>query len=177
MQVATLLEKGRGVPAIGMIISAILATLLILSQVAGPPGFAALYELVVGLSTMAAVIPYAFCALATGLVAAHVAGGGRVPRLGPIGLIAFVFSVFKLYGCGAKPVLFDHARARDFPVKFGSNGVLPNRFPGMEKSAGGAALGQALATGRRDRRKGEGAKAPTAKSGDLTLCFPRHAHS
>jgi arginine:agmatine antiporter len=96
----------RGVPALGIVISAILATLLVLSQVAGPPGFKAFYELIVGLSTMAAVIPYAFCALATGLVAAHVAGGGPVPRLGPIEVIAFIFSVFTLYGCGAKPVLF-----------------------------------------------------------------------
>ena len=71
--------SSRGVPALGIIISAILATLLVSSQVAGPPGFAAFYELVVGLSTMAAVIPYVFCALATGLVAAYVAGGGRLP--------------------------------------------------------------------------------------------------
>jgi hypothetical protein len=55
---------------------------------------------------MAAVIPYAFCALATGLVAAHVAGGGPVPRLGVIEAIAFIFSVFTLYGCGAKAVLY-----------------------------------------------------------------------
>jgi APA family basic amino acid/polyamine antiporter len=96
----------RGVPATGIIISAILATLLVLSQVAGPPGFKSFYDLVVGLSTMAAVIPYAFCALATGLVAAQVAGGGPVPRLGLIEVIAFIFSVFILYGCGAKPVLF-----------------------------------------------------------------------
>jgi arginine:agmatine antiporter len=96
----------QGVPAIGIIISAILATLLVLSQVAGPPGFKTFYDLVVGLSTMAAVVPYAFCALATGLVAAHVAGGGPVPRLGVIEVIAFVFAVFTLYGCGAKPVLF-----------------------------------------------------------------------
>jgi hypothetical protein len=39
-------------------------------------------------------------------VQTSVAGGGTVPRLGPIELIAFVFSVFTLYGCGAKPVLF-----------------------------------------------------------------------
>ena len=62
--------------------------------------------LVVGLSTMAAVVPYAFCALATGLVAAYAAGGGPVPRLGPIEVIAFVFAVFTLYGCGAEPVLY-----------------------------------------------------------------------
>ena len=96
----------NGVPAIGIIISAIFATLLILSQVAGPPGLKTFYDLVVGLSTMAAVIPYAFCALATGLVAANVAGGGPVPRLGPIEVIAFVFAVFTLYGCGAKAVLY-----------------------------------------------------------------------
>ena len=55
---------------------------------------------------MAAIIPYAFCALATGLVAVYVAGGGPVPRLGLIEVIAFLFSVFILYGCGAKPVLY-----------------------------------------------------------------------
>ena len=98
--------SSRGVPAFEIIISAIFATLLVLSQVAGPPGFKSFYDLVVGISTMAAIIPYAFCALATGLVAAYVAGGGPVPRLGVIEVIAFFFSVFILYGCGAKPVLY-----------------------------------------------------------------------
>lgn len=55
---------------------------------------------------MAAVIPYAFCSLATGLVAAHTAGGGPVPRVTPIEIVAFVFAVFTLYGCGAEPVLY-----------------------------------------------------------------------
>jgi basic amino acid/polyamine antiporter, APA family len=96
----------RGVPAIGITISAILATLLVLSQVAGPPGFSSFYTLVVGLSTMAAVVPYAFCALATGLVAVYAAGGGPVPRLTLVEVIAFIFSVFTLYGCGAEPVLY-----------------------------------------------------------------------
>jgi basic amino acid/polyamine antiporter, APA family len=56
--------------------------------------------------TMAAVIPYAFCALASGLVAAHMAGGGPIPRPTLVEMIAFVFSVFTLYGCGAEPVLY-----------------------------------------------------------------------
>ena len=55
---------------------------------------------------MAAVIPYAFCALAPGLVARYAAGRGPVPRLGVIEVIAFVFAVFTLYGCGAEPVLY-----------------------------------------------------------------------
>jgi amino acid transporter len=96
----------QGVPAVGIIVSAIFATLLVLSQTAGPPGFKSFYELVVGLSTMTAIIPYAFCALATGLVAAYVAGRSPVPRLGLIEVIAFVFAIFILYGCGAKAVLF-----------------------------------------------------------------------
>jgi arginine:agmatine antiporter len=98
--------SSQGVPSFGIIISATLATLLVFSQVAGPPGFKGFYDLVVGLSTMAAVVPYAFCTLATGLVAAHAAGGGPIPRLGLIELVAFLFSVFILYGCGPKPVLF-----------------------------------------------------------------------
>ena len=77
-----------------------------MAQVAGGSGFSAIYNLVVSLSTMAAVVPYAFCALATGLVAAYAAGGGPVPRLTVIEVIAFVFSVFTLYGCGPEAVLY-----------------------------------------------------------------------
>ena len=94
--------SSKGVPAFGIIISAIFATLLVLSQVAGPPGVKVFY----GLSTMAAIIPYALCALASGLVAVYVAGGGPVSRLGLIEVIAFLLPVFILYGCGAKPVLY-----------------------------------------------------------------------
>ena len=83
-----------------------MATLLILVQAIGSGGFAAFYNLVVGLSTMAAVIPYAFCSLASGLVAAHATGGGFVPRPTLIEIVAFVFAVFTLYGCGAEPVLY-----------------------------------------------------------------------
>jgi basic amino acid/polyamine antiporter, APA family len=98
--------SSRDVPAAGIVVSAVLATLLVLVQAAGTPGFAAFYNLVVGLSTMAAVIPYAFCALATGLIAAQTAGGGHVPRLTIIELIAFLFALFTLYGCGAEAVLY-----------------------------------------------------------------------
>ena len=90
-------------PALGIVISAGLATALLLVQVSGAPGFAAVYNLIVSLSTMAAVIPYAFCALAVGLIAAH---DGKRMRVGPIEIIAFVFSAFTLYGCGATAVLY-----------------------------------------------------------------------
>jgi arginine:agmatine antiporter len=98
--------SSRGVPAVGIVFSALLATALLLIQAAGSSGFQAFYSLVVNLATMTAVVPYAFCALAGGLIAARAAGGGPVPKLSAIEWIAFVFSIFTLYGCGPAPVLY-----------------------------------------------------------------------
>jgi len=95
----------RGVPAIGIVVSAALATALVLVQVSGGPGFAAVYDMIVSLSTMAAVIPYVFCSLASGLVASRVLGG-PVRRVRPVEAIAFAFSMFTVYGCGPKAVLY-----------------------------------------------------------------------
>lgn len=96
----------RGVPAAGIVFSALLATALVLVQASSAPGFSAFYNLVVGLSTMAAVIPYAFCALAVGLIAARAPGAAVLPRVTPVEAVAFAFSVFTLYGCGPEAVLY-----------------------------------------------------------------------
>ena len=96
----------RGVPATGIIISAGFATVLVLVQAMGSPGFAAFYNLVVGLSTMAAVIPYAFCSLAPSLIPTRTTPGATAPRITVIEIVAFVFAAFTLYGCGAEPVLY-----------------------------------------------------------------------
>jgi arginine:agmatine antiporter len=95
--------SGRGVPAVGIVISAALASAMVAFAAWGAPGVRAFYNLVVSLSTMAAVIPYAFCALALGLVAAK---SGEKARIGPVEIIAFVFSLFTVYGCGAEAVLY-----------------------------------------------------------------------
>ena len=99
-------KSKRGVPAASIVISAALATILVLVQVSGSPGVQGFYNLIVSLSTMAAVVPYAFCALAVGLVAAREAGGGGVARAGVVDVIAFLFAMFTLYGCGPEPVLY-----------------------------------------------------------------------
>ena len=54
---------------------------------------------------MTAVIPYAFCAMATGLIAGH-GPSKTVPRVSIVEIIAFIFAVFTLYGCGAEAVLY-----------------------------------------------------------------------
>jgi basic amino acid/polyamine antiporter, APA family len=95
--------SARGVPAIGLTISAGLATALVLVQASGGAKFAAVYNMIVSLSTLAAVIPYVFCALAPGLMAPR---GGASPRITPAEVIAFLFSMFTVYGCGPEPVLY-----------------------------------------------------------------------
>jgi arginine:agmatine antiporter len=95
----------RGVPAVGIVVSAVLATVLVLAQVSGQSGFAAIYQLIVALATLTAAIPYAFCALAGSLVAAR-QGSLRDIRVTPTEGIAFVFSIFVIYGCGPVAVLY-----------------------------------------------------------------------
>lgn len=97
--------SARGVPALGIVISATLATAMVCLQALGAPGVRAFYNLVVSLSTMTAVVPYAFCALAVGLVAAG-RTGQAAPRVGVVGVVAFVFSLFTIYGCGPTAVLY-----------------------------------------------------------------------
>ncbi len=60
----------------------------------------------VSLATVTAVVPYAFCSLAVGLIAEGSKHGAPAPRLTLVEWIAFVFSVFTLYACGAEAVLY-----------------------------------------------------------------------
>jgi arginine:agmatine antiporter len=97
-------RSSRGVPAIGIVISATLATALVLVQAAGQSGFAAVYRQIVGLATLTAVIPYVFCAVAGLLIAAR--SGGPLPSPSAVEVIAFIFSLFVVYGCGPDAVLY-----------------------------------------------------------------------
>jgi len=94
----------RGVPARGIVISAALASALLLIGISGGSRFAVLYDMIVSLSTMAAVFAYVFCAVAPGLLGDP--ARGIAPRLGVIETVAFVFALFTVYGCGPQAVLW-----------------------------------------------------------------------
>ena len=99
----------RGVPAVAILISASLATALLLLLAAGGRGLVSFYNFIVNLATMAAVIPYAFCALAGVILVRqpnNVSAGGTKPRFTFVEIVAFVFSIWTIYGCGAEAVLF-----------------------------------------------------------------------
>ncbi len=102
-------ESARGVPAIGILISTSLATILVLAQSSGTKGLVQFYDFIVNLSTMAAVIPYVFCSLAGVLVAARHAQAQGQPvrvRFKFIEVVAFIFALFTVYGCGPEIVLY-----------------------------------------------------------------------
>jgi arginine:agmatine antiporter len=95
------------VPAAAIVISALLATALVLVQATGRSGFAAIYALIIGLATLTAVIPYAFCALAAVLIEAREHGPrAAAARVSMVEIVAFIFSLFVVYGCGAEAVLY-----------------------------------------------------------------------
>jgi len=98
----------RGVPAIAILISASLATALLLVEASGGSGFVAFYNFIVNLATMAAVIPYAFCALAGVMLRRTdvVPTGGTRSPFKLVEIVAFAFAIWTIYGCGAEAVLY-----------------------------------------------------------------------
>ena len=98
--------SSRGVPALGTVVSAALATILTLTQFTGAERLASFYSLVINLATLTTVVPYAFCALAVGVISTQPARDKRWRGLTAVEWIAFAFSIFTIYGCGAEAVLY-----------------------------------------------------------------------
>jgi basic amino acid/polyamine antiporter, APA family len=96
----------RGVPAFAIIVSTLLATVLVLAQAAGGGDFAAVYSLIVGLATLTAAIPYAFCSLARALIVIRQDGLRGLTRPSIVEVAAFIFSMFVIYGCGKEAVFY-----------------------------------------------------------------------
>jgi amino acid transporter len=95
--------SARGVPAFGIVLSASLATALLLIQASGGTRMAGFYSAVVNLSTMTAVVPYVFCAAAAVILSRRATGTLHVSA---IDLVAYAFSLFTVWGCGAEAVLY-----------------------------------------------------------------------
>jgi arginine:agmatine antiporter len=102
-------RSSRGVPAIAIVISAGLATALLLIQASGARGLVSFYNFIVALSTMTAVIPYAFCSLAGAILVGRARTGPESRRKFPfsaVEIVAFVFAIWTIYGCGPEGVLY-----------------------------------------------------------------------
>lgn len=96
--------SARGVPAWGLVISVALSTALVLLEVSGTSAMVTFYNLIVQLSTDAAMIPYVFCSVVEAILFLTRRPLSRVLRVGPfmpVSLVAFVFSIGTIYGSGA----------------------------------------------------------------------------
>ena len=97
--------SANGVPARGLVISVGLSTALVLLSVSGSSAFVAFYNLVVNLSTDAAMVPYVFCSVVEAILFVERKPISRALRVGPftpVALVAFVFSLGTIYGAGAE---------------------------------------------------------------------------
>ena len=96
--------SARGVPARGLVISVGLSTALIMLEVSGTGAMVAFYNLIVQLSTDAAMIPYVFCSVVEAVLFVTGRPLSRALRIGPytpVAIVAFVFSLGTVYGSGA----------------------------------------------------------------------------
>jgi len=97
--------SSRGVPAQGLALSIALSTLLVLLSISGTSAFVAFYNLIVNLSTDAAMLPYVFCSVVEAVLFVKRRPISRALRIGPfmpVAIVAFVFSLGTIYGAGAE---------------------------------------------------------------------------
>lgn len=97
--------SSRGVPAFGLIVSALLATAVVLTNLTR--GLVDLFTFLITLATMTAVVPYAFTALATLVLVRRETGEFSASRVGSsvvIALLAFAYSTWAIAGTGQDAV-------------------------------------------------------------------------
>jgi len=99
----------RGVAAKGIAISMGLATAILVLQASGAPTLIDIYEFIVNLSITTYMVPYVFCCFAEGIMLIML--GRRVGFIAPkgyglIAAVAFLFSMWTIYGAGADAAMW-----------------------------------------------------------------------
>ncbi len=98
--------SARGVPTFAMTASMVLVTIMLVFNYSGSSSLVSIFNFAILLSTLATLIPYAFCSLAPILLRRNgVAMPPTRARDRVIMTIAFVYSVWAIYGAGAQTVL------------------------------------------------------------------------
>ena len=99
----------RGVPAYGLVVSSILITILLLMNYSGSRGMVEIFEFIILLATLTTLMPYAFCAMAELIILMKDPARFRGQRLfgsGVIAVVAFIYSVWTVFGSGPEIVLY-----------------------------------------------------------------------
>ena len=97
-----------GVPALGITISSVLVTLLLVFNYSGSDSLIQIFSFIILLATLTSLVPYAFCAMAELMLLIQQPeqfSGKRLMSASVIGIVAFIYSVWAVYGAGAQTVL------------------------------------------------------------------------
>jgi APA family basic amino acid/polyamine antiporter len=95
--------SGDDTPVRGLIIAAVLATLLVAANYA--EGLVALFTFIITLSTLSTLVPYAFCSLAVFVTGRQATGAARLTAgAAAIAALAFVYALLAIGGAGAEVV-------------------------------------------------------------------------
>lgn len=99
----------QGTPVFGVMISSAFITVLLLLNYSGSDNLVEVFEFIILLATLTTLIPYAFCALAEFMIYYSDRDSFSRERLlgsGIIGIFAFIYSVWTVYGSGADTVFY-----------------------------------------------------------------------
>lgn len=99
----------NGVAAKGIALSVSLSTAILLLQVSGAKALIEIYDFIVDLSMTVYMVPFVFCCFAEGVILRSL--GRDVSVMGtrghlPVALLAFVFSMWTIYGSGPEAALW-----------------------------------------------------------------------
>ncbi len=101
--------SASGVPAFGIVVSSGLMTILLALRYSGSGNLVDVFEFIILLATLTTLMPYAFCAIAEFLIyfsKPEAFSGQRMIGSAIIGTLAFVYSVWAVFGSGAETVFY-----------------------------------------------------------------------
>ena len=99
----------KGVPAKGIVISLCLASTILIMQSTGSKAMIVIYDFIVSLSTVTNMVPYVFCCFVEGIIMVTMAkrtGFLNISGYLPVAAIAFLFSMWAIYGAGAEAAMW-----------------------------------------------------------------------
>jgi APA family basic amino acid/polyamine antiporter len=98
-----------GVPAWGMIVAAILMTVVLALNYSGSKNAVEIFNFIILLATLTTLVPYAFCAMAEVMIFFSDRQRFSGQRLGAsitIAVLAFIYSIYAIVGSGASAVMW-----------------------------------------------------------------------
>ena len=102
-------RNNTGVPAWGMIVAAVLMTVVLALNYSGSSSAVEIFNFIILLATLTTLVPYAFCAMAEVQVFFSDREKFSGQRLGAsiaIAVVAFIYSVYAIIGSGATAVMW-----------------------------------------------------------------------